>query len=72
MKVRSVSILFSCIVSLPLWGCTYPAWYEGFQESARQKCYEQIGEDEIQRCLDEVNSRTYEEYREYILQEPKE
>jgi hypothetical protein len=43
-------------------GCTYRAWYEGFQERQRQECYENRGQSEIQKCLDRVNSTTYDEY----------
>jgi len=43
-------------------GCTYRAWYEGFQERQRLECNENRGRDEIQKCLDRVNSTTYDEY----------
>jgi hypothetical protein len=49
----------SCLFSQ---GCTYRAWYEGLQERQRMECNENHGRDEIQKCLDRVNSTTYDEY----------
>ena len=43
--------------------CTYRAWYEGFQERERQACYRSPSRDDIQKCLDRVNSVTYDDYR---------
>ena len=43
-------------------GCTYRAWYEGFQERQRMECHENRGSEEVQKCLDRVNSMTYDEY----------
>lgn len=44
-------------------GCTYRAWYEGLQERQRQECYNNPSQSEIQKCLESVNSTTYDEYR---------
>jgi len=43
-------------------GCTYRAWYEGFKEQQRQECYRNLSQSEIQKCLDNANSTTYDEY----------
>lgn len=54
-------------------GCTYQAWYEGFQAQQRQNCYQYKSQSEIQSCLDKVNSMTYEEYkkeREDLVKKP--
>ncbi|MBI5016275.1 MAG: hypothetical protein HZB55_12415 [Deltaproteobacteria bacterium] len=44
-------------------GCTYRAWYEGFKERERQECYRNASQEEVQKCLDRVNSTTYDDYR---------
>jgi hypothetical protein len=43
-------------------GCTYRAWYEGLKERQRQECYQSPSPSEVQKCLDSVNSTTYDEY----------
>jgi hypothetical protein len=43
-------------------GCTYRAWYAGLQERQRQECYQNLSQSEVQKCLDSVNSTTYDEY----------
>jgi hypothetical protein len=58
MVVLLLAVCF-CLFSQ---GCTYRAWYEGFQEGQRQECYKNRGRDETQKCLDRVNSTTYDEY----------
>lgn len=62
MSFRMVVLILavcSCLVSQ---GCTYRAWYEGLQERQRMECNENRGQSEIQKCLDRVNSTTYDEY----------
>jgi hypothetical protein len=54
-----ILIACSCFFSQ---GCTYRAWYDGFQERQRQECYQNRGHDEVQKCLYPVNSITYDEY----------
>ena len=49
-----------CLVSQ---GCTYRAWYEGLQERQRQECYQSPSQSEIQKCLESVNSITYDQYK---------
>jgi hypothetical protein len=43
-------------------GCTYRAWYEGLKERQRQECYQSLSQSETQKCLENVNSITYDEY----------
>jgi len=59
---RGFRLLIICI-SLLIQGCTYRAWYEGFQEKQRQDCYQYRSQDQIQNCLDTVNGRTYDQYK---------
>lgn len=53
-------ILFS-IVMIIMSGCTSQAWYEGVKESANNNCRNQPP-SEVNRCLDKLNNKTYEEY----------
>lgn len=48
---------------LVLAGCTTQAWYEGLRENERQRCRGLPDPQEAQRCLREVEQRTYEDYR---------
>lgn len=60
------------VYSLLAAGCSQQAWYEGFQESGRQKCYELHSQSAIQQCIDNVNSMSYHQYqreREELLTE---
>lgn len=64
MKVpyRTVVLLLTACSCLFIQSCTYRAWYEGLQERERQECYKNTAGSEIQKCLDRVNSTTYDEY----------
>jgi hypothetical protein len=53
-------ILFS-IVMIIMSGCTSQAWYEGVKEGANNNCRNQPP-SEVNRCLDKLNNKTYEEY----------
>ena len=53
--------LFISII-LVIQGCTYKAWYEGLREQQRQECHKHISDDAVQRCLDNIENITYEEY----------
>ena len=64
----------SCMIKRFLWltlvtsisfttqGCTYQAWYEGLREHQRQECLKHISDDVVQRCLDNIENMTYEQY----------
>jgi hypothetical protein len=62
MSSRMLVLLLAACSCLFSQGCTYRAWYEGFQERQRMECNENRGRDEIQKCLDRVNGTTYDEY----------
>lgn len=48
--------------SLLVAGCSQQAWYEGFQASQRQQCYELLSPSAIQQCMDQVNRLSYRQY----------
>jgi hypothetical protein len=58
-----MSLLLIGYACLTFQGCTYRAWYEGFQEKQRQECYESSSESEVRKCLDRVNRTTYDQYK---------
>lgn len=62
MISRTALLPAACFCLLFSQGCTYRAWYEGFQEQQRQECYRNRSRGEIQTCLDGVNRKTYDEY----------
>lgn len=49
-------------VSFMIQGCTYQAWYEGMREHQRNECHKHISNDAVQRCLDNIENMTYEQY----------
>ncbi len=44
-------------------GCSYRAWYQGFQDRQRQECYQLGGAREMQDCLDQVDCMSYDDYQ---------
>ena len=61
-----ITILRILVISLCLTaqGCTYQAWYAGFQEQQRHQCYKNtVNSSETQQCLDRVNNTTYDQYK---------
>jgi hypothetical protein len=66
-----IAIISLCLV---VQGCTYQAWYSGLQEQQRQECYKNMNPSDTQRCLDRVNTMTYDQYkvqREQALERSK-
>ena len=55
------AVLFYCAI---VQGCTYRAWYTGFQDEQRRKCYDNPNQTQIQQCLDRANM-TYDDYEKY-------
>ncbi len=51
------------LASLCLPGCSYQAWYEGFKMRERQECYKHPDNDDIETCLERLNSMNYNEYK---------
>lgn len=49
------------IVTLP--ACSEHAWFEGLKDRERSRCHELIGQDEIEACLNQVESMNFEEYQ---------
>ena len=56
--------IFVICFCLAAQGCTYQAWYAGFQERQRQECYENtMSSSDTRRCLDKVNDMSYDQYK---------
>lgn len=62
MICRMVVFFLTVCFCLLMQGCTYRGWFEGLQERQRQECYRNTAGGEVQKCLDRVNSTTYDEY----------
>jgi hypothetical protein len=53
-----------CVALLmSLQGCSAKAWYEGFKERERSRCYHYRTTEEINDCLDQVEAMSYDQYR---------
>ena len=65
-QYRQIGISLALLLAgLVLGGCTTQAWYEGARESQRQHCREMYkSADDQQKCIDEVNGKTYQKYQE--------
>jgi hypothetical protein len=63
MAKRIVFLPTLAVLVLAGSGCSYRAWYQGFQDRQRQDCYHLGGQHEIQDCLDRVDSMTYDDYQ---------
>ena len=61
VKISLFLTLFISIIFV-IQGCTYQAWYEGMRENQRNECYKHISDDAVQRCLDNIENITYEQY----------
>ena len=44
-------------------GCTTQSWYDAFQAQQRRECERYPQQYEVQRCLEKVNNRTYDQYK---------
>ena len=54
------TILYGSLLTV---GCSQQAWYEGFQASQRQQCYELLSPSAVQQCMDQVNRLSYRQYQ---------
>jgi len=59
-NVFRVMVVCLCLVGQ---GCSYQAWYAGFQEQQRQECYKNLNQADTRKCLDRVNSMSYDQYK---------
>lgn len=62
LRSKRLVALVLLSVSLFLQGCSYNAWYTGFQQRQRQECYERGNSAEVQSCLEKANL-SYEQYK---------
>lgn len=62
MKNAMIVILSITCLCLAAQGCTCQGWYEGFRMQQREECYKQPTPEEVRRCLDTVDSMSYEQY----------
>jgi hypothetical protein len=60
MNFKYNTLLLGIFMST-LAGCTTQAWYEGVKQGAENNCRNQPP-SEIDRCLENLNKKSYEEY----------
>lgn len=60
-NLPSTAYLSAVLLILALPGCTTETWYDGFKRSAESRCRNQPP-GESQRCLEELNKKSYSEY----------
>ena len=60
---RTIGCFLVVALCLIAQGCTRQAWYEGLQNRERQECYNSQSQGEAQKCLERVNSTTYDQYK---------
>lgn len=63
MTYKTIIFLLTSSIGLIAQGCTSRAWYEGLQNRERQECYNSPSQGETQKCLEKVNSTTYDQYK---------
>lgn len=63
MSRRIHFFLLFGLIFFTVQGCTTRAWYGGFQENQRRDCYRYANENEIRRCLEQVENMTYDRYQ---------
>lgn len=59
---RMLALLLATSFILTIQGCTKRTWYEGLQQRQRQECYKNQSGGDVQKCLDNVSSTTYDQY----------
>ena len=62
MKIKQlIAFIFLTFFMLAISGCTTQAWYESVKQGAGNNCRRQPP-SESERCLENLNKKTYEEY----------
>jgi hypothetical protein len=68
--LRFISISMLLFFFTILEGCSYRAWYTGFQDEQRRKCYDNPNQTQIQQCLDRANM-SYDDYEKHRKESTK-
>lgn len=63
IRIIIMLVTAACIGAV-LNGCSYRAWYVGFQEEQKRKCYDNPSSTDIQKCVERANM-SYDEYSNY-------
>ncbi|MDD2770427.1 MAG: hypothetical protein PHT19_17035 [Methylococcus sp.] len=59
--IQSIAFISLALFIMAISGCTTKAWYEGTKQGAQNYCHSQPP-SERERCLENLNKKTYEEY----------
>lgn len=63
MERKIVLCVIMFWLSTTCMGCTAHSWYEGVKETKRQDCYKLQSASERNRCLEEVDGASYDQYK---------
>ena len=58
LKWAAAAVLISILQA-----CSDQAWFEGLKARERNRCEELIGQDQIEACVQQVESMKFEEYQ---------
>jgi hypothetical protein len=62
MKTKQlIAFILPIFLMLAISSCTTQAWYESVKQGAENNCHSQPP-SEIERCLENLNKKTYETY----------
>jgi hypothetical protein len=59
MSIGKLTLLMAIMAIVS--ACTTQAWYEGAKQGAENQCRQQPP-SEMERCLENMNKKTYDEY----------
>ena len=76
MMGKKIILMLICLgAAMTNPGCTSRNWYEGSREVKRNDCYKLQSDWERDRCLEEIDGASYDQYkkeREQMINEEKE
>ncbi|MGI9537887.1 MAG: hypothetical protein ACR2PB_12510 [Desulfocapsaceae bacterium] len=63
MIAKQLRWLAAVVLLISAQSCSDRAWFEGFKDRERSRCHQLISHDDIESCLRQVNSMTYDDYQ---------
>ena len=66
MTSTLVRAIVAVALLISVQACSYRAWFEGFKDRERSRCQQLISQDDIESCLKQVDSMTYDEYHKSL------
>jgi len=66
MSNRLLRCLVAVVLLISTQACSDRAWFEGFKDRERSRCHQLISQDDIESCLRQVESMSFDEYQRSI------